>query len=95
MKGIGCLRGATKPAMDEALACTRLFREDGRMSKKVPAIQKTSQAGTPVAEPLFQRVSAILDRAQTAVVRAINSEMVLAYWHIGREIVEAIQGGGG
>jgi hypothetical protein len=64
------------------------------MSKKVPAIPKASPPETPVAEPLLQRVSAILDRAQTAVARAINSEMVLAYWHIGRERVafqEAIE----
>ena len=65
------------------------------MSKKVPAIPKAYSPEAPGAEPPFQRVSAILDRAQTAVARAINSEMVLAYWRIGREIVEAIQGGEG
>ncbi|MCP4548635.1 MAG: DUF1016 domain-containing protein, partial [bacterium] len=25
------------------------------------------------------------------VVRSVNSEMVIAYWHIGREIVEHLQ----
>ena len=42
---------------------------------------------------LFARVVAILERARARVVRSVNSEMVLAYWHIGREIVEQDQGG--
>ena len=32
-------------------------------------------------------------RAGERVARAVNSEMVLACWHIGREIVESAQGG--
>lgn len=42
---------------------------------------------------LADKVIAILDQARSNVVRAINSNMVLAYWLIGREIVHAIQGG--
>ncbi len=42
---------------------------------------------------LFDRVVTILEQARTNVVRTVNSEMVLAYWLIGREIVQAIQGG--
>ena len=42
---------------------------------------------------LFDRVVAILDRARDQVVRSVNSEMVIAYWHIGREIVEHLQAG--
>jgi len=41
----------------------------------------------------FERVVGILEQAQARVVRAVNSEMVLAYWQIGREIVEHLQGG--
>ena len=37
---------------------------------------------------LFERVATILDQARGAVVRSVNNHMVLAYWHIGREIVE-------
>ena len=44
---------------------------------------------------LFDRVVAILDQARAGVVRAVNSHMVLAYWLIGREIVQDIQGGKG
>jgi len=42
---------------------------------------------------LFTRVTAILDHARGSVVRTVNSEMVLAYWYIGREIIEALQSG--
>ncbi len=44
---------------------------------------------------LFNRVVAILDRARTNVVRSVNSEMVVAYWLIGREIVQELQSGEG
>ncbi|MCB1212456.1 MAG: DUF1016 family protein, partial [Verrucomicrobiales bacterium] len=42
---------------------------------------------------LFDRVASILEQARANVVRAVNSNMVLAYWLIGREIVQEIQGG--
>lgn len=42
---------------------------------------------------LFARVVSILEQARGNVVRAVNSNMVLAYWLIGREIVHEIQGG--
>jgi hypothetical protein len=45
------------------------------------------------AADLFGRVAAILEQARSNVVRAVNSNMVLAYWMIGREIVQEIQGG--
>lgn len=44
-------------------------------------------------DQLFGRVVAILDQARGNVVRAVNSNMVLANWLIGREIVEELQGG--
>lgn len=42
---------------------------------------------------LLDRVVSILDAARSRTVRHVNSEMVLAYWLIGREIVQALQGG--
>ena len=42
---------------------------------------------------LFERVVFILEQAKSDVVRAINSNMVLACWLIGREIVNEIQNG--
>lgn len=42
---------------------------------------------------LMARVATILDQARTNVLRAVNSNMVIAYWLIGREIVQALQSG--
>lgn len=44
-------------------------------------------------DALFGRVVSILEQAQGNVVRAVNTNMVLAYWLIGREIVQEVQGG--
>lgn len=38
-------------------------------------------------DALFGRVVSILEQAQSNVVRAVNTNMVHAYWLIGREIV--------
>lgn len=52
---------------------------------------------TPAAAEgaLFDRVVGILEQARVNVVRAVNRHMVLAYWLIGREIVQELQGGKG
>lgn len=42
---------------------------------------------------LFDRVVSILEQARGNVVRAVNANMVTAYWLIGREIVHELQGG--
>ena len=42
---------------------------------------------------LFDRVAAILEDARASVVRTVNTRMVVAYWLIGREIVQEDQGG--
>lgn len=49
--------------------------------------------GSPNDGELFERVVTILEEARSAVVRSVNSQMLLAYWHIGREIVETTQEG--
>ncbi len=54
---------------------------------------RASAAGA--VPPLFDRVVSILDQARGNVVRAVNTNMVLAYWLIGREIVEEVQRGKG
>ena len=48
---------------------------------------------TPSGDDLFERVSSILSQSRDNVVSAVNSQMVLAYWLIGREIVLEIQDG--
>lgn len=47
----------------------------------------------PEGDSLFQRVASILEQARRNVVRSVNTNMVLAYWLIGREVVEELQGG--
>jgi len=59
------------------------------MAKK----RKNVLAPASLLDSLFARVVVILAQARARVVRSVNSEMVIAYWHIGREIVEQDQGG--
>ena len=42
---------------------------------------------------LYERVAAILEETRGRVARTVNTAMVQAYWHIGREIVEVEQAG--
>jgi predicted nuclease of restriction endonuclease-like (RecB) superfamily len=56
------------------------------MKKKLKELAKPEDS-------LFDRVVTILEQARTNVIRTVNSEMVLAYWHIGREIVQELQKG--
>lgn len=42
---------------------------------------------------LFERVAGILESARGRVVRSVNHETITTYWLIGREIVQALQGG--
>lgn len=68
-------------------------------SKTPRTRRKRASAAVPIpsrrvgADALFARVSQILDEARAQVVRSVNSAMVLAYWHVGREIVDSMQGG--
>lgn len=41
----------------------------------------------------YERIRAIIENARNNIVHAVNTEMVLAYWHIGKEIVEEEQKG--
>jgi predicted nuclease of restriction endonuclease-like (RecB) superfamily len=47
----------------------------------------------PVHGNLMDRIVSILEQARANVARSVNSNMVIAYWLIGREIVEALQSG--
>jgi predicted nuclease of restriction endonuclease-like (RecB) superfamily len=68
---------------------------DRKIAKSSPPSPSGRIATIAEAEKIFSKIAAILDRARTNVVRNVNSEMVLAYWHIGREIVEHVQLGEG
>ena len=62
---------------------------------KAPAVKPPACRGARGAgkDTLFDRIVSILEQARGNVVRAVNTNMVLAYWLIGREIVEEIQRG--
>ena len=53
--------------------------------------KRAGMRGSKSREYLFTRVVSILEKARSNVVRAVNNNMVIAYWLIGREIVQAIQ----
>ena len=60
----------------------------------VPRNQDTAAPDVPPPDDaLFGRVASILEQARTNVVRAVNHNMVVAYWLIGREIVMELQRG--
>ncbi len=62
------------------------------MTEQPPQAQSGVQIARQVAET-FARVRAILADARAAATRTVNSEMVRAYWLIGRAIVEGEQQG--
>ena len=64
--------------------------------KRSPGLGKTPGRhliAMPGDGDLMARVVSILDQARANVAHAVNSNMVIAYWLIGREIVSALQGG--
>jgi len=62
---------------------------------KAPAVKPPACRGARGAgkDALFDLIVSILEQARGNVVRAVNTNMVLAYWLIGREIIEEIQRG--
>ena len=53
--------------------------------EKSPVTSNCASAAKP--DPLLDRVVSILEQTRGNVVRAVNTNMVLAYWLIGWEIV--------
>jgi len=56
-------------------------------------MKKSKELTTKTYNNLLERIAEILDQARTKVIREINRAQVLAYWEIGREIVEFEQKG--
>lgn len=44
-------------------------------------------------QTVYDRIRVIIENARGNIVRIVNTEMVMAYWHIGREIIEVEQRG--
>lgn len=56
-------------------------------------MKKSRELATKAYWNLVERITEILSQARTKVIRKINKAQVLAYWEIGREIVEFEQKG--
>jgi len=54
---------------------------------KKPALQQ------PVNQAFYQNIKAVLEQARQSAYRAVNFAMVMAYWEIGRLIVDEEQQG--
>jgi energy-coupling factor transporter ATP-binding protein EcfA2 len=54
----------------------------------IPSFSTNSEVAS-----LFERVAGILESGRGRVLRSTNQETVLAYWLIGRDIVQALQRG--
>jgi len=46
-----------------------------------------------VEEALFGDISELIEQARTRTVVAVNSELVMLYWHIGKRVREEVLGG--
>ena len=44
-------------------------------------------------QTLFDRVVSILEQARSNIVSSVNDSIIIAYWMVGREIVEELQAG--
>lgn len=56
-------------------------------AKKKTAVQKGEAGG------IYERIVAILEQSRAAVIRSVNTTQVIAYWLIGREIIQEEQAG--
>ena len=62
------------------------------MTEQSPQSRPGAELSEQIAE-IYARVRAILAEARSTAARTVNSEMVRAYWLIGREVVEGEQRG--
>lgn len=60
---------------------------------KVSTSKQSKPLEFPQIEQLYQRISGYIDEAKRAVQHSVDTEMVKAYWLIGREIVQEEQQG--
>ncbi len=56
-------------------------------------IHQRPDPGDPSFESSYDRIKEILEGARNKVYRTANSEMVIAYWNLGRTIVVEEQKG--
>jgi hypothetical protein len=62
-------------------------------NKKKGILKKTVSVKSADVDTLYQRISGYIYTARQKILTSVNTEMVKAYWLIGRDIVEAEQKG--
>ncbi len=60
---------------------------------KKTVVKKTVSNAVPTKATLFKSVKSVLEQAKSNAYRSVNYTMVIAYWHIGKLIVENEQHG--
>jgi len=75
------------------MAVTRKRAVAGKAKPAAPAAAAAASVATPVSDPLYRDIRAVLDAARASAYRAVNTAMVQAYWQVGRLVVEHEQGG--
>jgi hypothetical protein len=63
------------------------------MKNRETKLVKTENQALPESTNLYERVREILNEAKRNVARSVNTEMVRAYWLIGKTIIEHEQSG--
>ena len=65
------------------------------MKKKLPQKKSLTKIKQPsdAAHGLYERIAVVVREARMSVLRAVDTTMVKAYWHIGNYIVEEEQAG--
>lgn len=84
-----------KPAKASAKKVSPAVRQSpatANATAHAPRRRSTPPTATHDLAALAERVVAIIEEARARVVRTVTSEVVLSYWHIGRELVEFVQG---
>ena len=59
----------------------------------MPTASKARLTSHDRLDKLYQQVREILQQARATAARSVNSEMVRAYWLVGRKVVEEEQHG--
>lgn len=68
---------------------TRLFPE----AKSYQPTNRGEFMKINITPNVYERISKIIENARGRIVRAVNTEIVMAYWQIGKEIIEEEQKG--
>ncbi|MBF0408347.1 MAG: DUF1016 family protein [Candidatus Riflebacteria bacterium] len=76
-----------------SLKKTARIKQTIRAKKEFPIVDYSIQPIIISGNNLFSRVISILEQARANVIKTVNSNMILAYWLIGREIVNELQNG--